>query len=47
MSGSQRIRALALATAAQKAKRRCISNTNSSGDGICAEIDDILKTVST
>lgn len=45
MSGRQRIRALALATAAKGAKQLC--TLNSSGDGMCAEIDDLLKRVST
>lgn len=42
MSGRKRNNAIA-----HRAKRRCITDTKSSGHGICAEIDEFLKGVST
>lgn len=47
MSGREKNKVIALSNVTQRAKRSCISDTKSSGHGICAEIDEILKTVST
>lgn len=45
MSGRQKNKAIALANIIQRAKRSRNSDKNASGHGICAEVDEILKTV--
>lgn len=46
MSGRQRNTALQLGTLMQTAKRVDKLGTNSTEDGICNKLDEILKTVS-